>query len=76
MKTFRESLDFLKKNYGNDPYVKKIVKGMEKNYLFFSMMEDSGIFTPSLVVKRTDKMLKKADELTKYLVKKQTKGGE
>ncbi|WP_456429375.1 type IV pili methyl-accepting chemotaxis transducer N-terminal domain-containing protein [Nitratifractor sp.] len=76
MKIFRESLDFLKKELGNDPKVKKFLKNMEKNYLFFSMMEDAGVFTPTLVIKRTDKMLEQADELTRYLVKKQTKGGE
>ena len=76
MKNFRESLDFLKKESGNDPKVKKFLKNMEKNYLFFSMMEDAGVFTPALVIKRTDKMLEQADELTRYLVKKQTKGGE
>ena len=76
MKIFRKSLDFLKKELGNDPKVKKFLKNMEKNYLFFSTMEDAGVFTPALVIKRTDKMLEQADELTRYLVKKQTKGGE
>ncbi|WP_292661292.1 type IV pili methyl-accepting chemotaxis transducer N-terminal domain-containing protein [Nitratifractor sp.] len=76
MKNFRNSLDFLKRALKNDTQAKKVLKNMEKNYLFFSMMEDAEVFTPILVIKRTNRMLKKADDLTRYLVKKQTKGGE
>lgn len=77
MKKFRESLDFLNKVSGNDKRSKELLKDLEKTYLFFSVMEESGTFTPSLVVKRTDEMMKKADELTRYYVSKSNqKGGK
>ena len=77
MKKFRKSLDFLKKVSGNDEQVMRLLKDLEKTYLFFSIMEESGTFTPSLVVKKTDEMMKKADELTRFYVSKPNqKGGK
>ena len=77
MKKFRESLDFLSKVSGNDTRAKELLKDLEKTYLFFTVMEESGTFTPSLVVKKTDAMMKKADELTRYYVSKSNqKGGK
>ena len=76
MKKFRKSLDFLKKVSGNDEEVMRLLKDLEKTYLFFSIMEESGTFTPSLVVKKTDEMMKKADKLTRLYVSKPNQKGE
>ena len=77
MNKFRSSLDFLNKASGNDKQAKELLRDLEKIYLFFSIMEESGTFTPSLVVKMTDEMMKKADELTRYYVSKSNhKGGK
>jgi len=77
MEKFRRSLDFLKKASEGDPEALKLVKDLEKTYLFFSVMNESGTFTPSLVVKKTDNMLKTADQLTRRFIEKSNqKGGK
>jgi hypothetical protein len=50
---------------------------IEKTYLFFNVMNDSLVFTPALVVKKCDTMLKSARKLTQlYLVEKSNESKE
>ena len=75
MERFRSSLDFLNKASKGDTEAQKLLKDLEKVYLYFSVMEESGTFTPSLVEKRTENMLKKADELTRHFIAKSNQKG-
>ncbi len=70
MERFRESMDYLYKSPDTGPDMKKILKKLEKTYLFFQVMNESGTFTPTLVAKKTDKMLGEAIKLTKLYVDK------
>jgi predicted HicB family RNase H-like nuclease len=73
MKRFRDSMDFLYKSPDTGPEMLKILKKLEKTYLFFQVMNQSGTFTPTLVAKKTDRMLKEAIKLTRLYVEKKQK---
>ena len=73
MKRFRGSMDFLYKSPDTGPEMLKILKKLEKTYLFFQVMNESGTFTPTLVAKKTDRMLKDAIKLTQLYVEKKEK---
>ena len=68
MKRFRESLDYLNKAGETQPPMKTILDDLEKTYLFFEVMNRSKVFTPTLVIKKTDAMLRKASRLTELYV--------
>ena len=70
MKSFRDSLDFLKKDPATDSEMTKIIQKLEKTYLFFYIMNDAGTMTPHLAIKKTNDMLKDAGALTQLYVKK------
>lgn len=73
MKRFRGNLDFLKKDPATDSEMSKIIQKLEKTYLFFQVMGDAGTMTPSLAIKKTNRMLKDADKLTQLYVNKLNK---
>jgi len=68
MKFFRLSLDYLNKAKETQPPMQALLKDLEKIYLFFEVMNQSKVFTPTLVIKKTDAMLQKASELTELYV--------
>jgi len=68
MKRFRGSLDHLEKVPETDEKAKKMLKKLEKTYLFFEVMKDAETFTPTLVVSKTDRMFKDAAKLTQHYV--------
>ncbi len=68
MKVFRRSLDDLKKAKETQPPMQVLLKELEKIYLFFEVMNQSKVATPTLVIKKTDAMLHKASELTELYV--------
>ena len=68
MKVFRQSLDDLNKAKETQPPMQALLKDLEKTYLFFDVMNQSKVVTPTLVIKKTDAMLKKASELTELYV--------
>ena len=70
MKRFRGSMDYLLKAPETGPEMKKILDRLEKTYLFFQVMNESGTFTPSLVAKKTDRMLRDASQLTRLYAEK------
>jgi nitrate/nitrite-specific signal transduction histidine kinase len=73
MKKFRKSLDILSKSSETGPQMRKILERMEKTYLFFEVMSESGTFTPTLVAKKTERMLKDASKLTQLYVEQAQK---
>jgi len=71
MKTFKESLDFLLKAELMDADMQKKLKKLTKIYQFFQIMNASDNYVPTIISKKSDKMLKYADELTlSYLKQK------
>ncbi len=68
MKLFRQGLDYLNKAKETQPPMRAILKDLEKTYLFFDFMNQSKVFTPTLVIKKTDAMLHKASKLTELYV--------
>ncbi len=68
MKRFRYALDYLSKAKETQPPMQALLKDLEKTYLFFDVMNQSKVVTPTLVIKKTDAMLKKASELTELYV--------
>ncbi len=69
MKHFRESLDILDKAKETVSSMRPILTRLERTYLFFEVMDDADTTTtPVLAIKKTDKMLKDADALTKMYV--------
>jgi nitrate/nitrite-specific signal transduction histidine kinase len=71
MERFRGSLDYLNTAQETREPMKQILSKLEKTYLFFEVMNQSATMTPTLVVKKTDAMLKLADTLTNMYVKAQ-----
>jgi nitrate/nitrite-specific signal transduction histidine kinase len=71
MERFRGSLDYLHAAQETTEPMKQILSKLEKIYLFFEVMNQSDTMTPTLVIKKTDAMLKLADALTKMYVKAQ-----
>jgi len=70
MGVFRKTLDTLKSSKLKDDIVNKKLKKLESIYLFFDVMNEAESFVPTLVDKKSNKMLKYADELTSIFVKK------
>ena len=70
MGVFRETLDTLKVSPLRDDIVDKKLKKLESIYLFFDVMNDAKSFVPTIVNKKSNKMLKYSDELTSIFVKK------
>lgn len=70
MGVFRETLDILKSSKLRDKIVDKKLKKLESIYLFFDIMNGAESFVPTIVNKKSNKMLKYADELTSIFVKK------
>ncbi len=70
MGVFRETLDRLQKVELKDERVEKDLKKLESIYLFFDVMNGSESFVPTIVNKKSNKMLKYADELTSIFVEK------
>lgn len=70
MKSFRESLDFCDKAPETTSAMRPTLKKLENIYLFFQIMDEANsTTTPVLAIKKTDDMLKYADELTQMYVK-------
>jgi len=70
MKLFRDHLDFLERSELNDAEITKRLKKLEKIYLFFQIMNESDNHVPTIITKKSNKMLKYSDELTTLYVKK------
>ncbi len=68
MQTFRASLQYLKNAPETKAPMATIVNKLDKIYLFFNVMNQSESLTPTLVIKKTDTMLKLASELTQLYV--------
>jgi nitrate/nitrite-specific signal transduction histidine kinase len=68
MKRFRASLDYLHKAPETGEAMRAKLDRLEKIYLFFEVMNGSDTFVPTLVIKKTDTMLKVANELTQLYV--------
>jgi hypothetical protein len=73
MKSFKGSLDFLGAASHTTDEMKVILKKLKKTYLYFLVMNDSDVFTPTLVLKKTDAMLKDAVSLVNLYVKESKK---
>ena len=72
MQNFRDALDYLEKAPQTTADMQPLLKKLEKIYLFFQVMDEaSSTSTPVLAVKKTDQMLKVANELTEKYVKSQ-----
>ena len=70
MKRFRASLDYLENAKETQASMRPLLTRLERIYLFFSIMDDADdTATPVLAIKRTDQMLKMANELTEKYVK-------
>jgi len=68
MEHFKASLDFLLASKQTSDAMKSILKRLQKTYLYFTIMNDSDVFTPALVLKKTDAMLRDAVTLVgKYV---------
>ena len=70
MKTFKDSLDFLMKTEFMDTQMQKKIKKLSQIYRFFQVMNESDNYVPTIISKKSDKMLKYADELTKLYINK------
>ena len=70
MKSFRSSLDFLKKDPATGPEMTKIIQKLEKTYMYFQVMNGAETMTPSLAIKKTNSMFKDADALTQLYANK------
>ena len=68
MERFRESLDYLHSAKATAAPMQPYLKKLEKIYRFFAVMNTAETFTPTLVIKKTDTMLKLASELTALYV--------
>jgi nitrate/nitrite-specific signal transduction histidine kinase len=64
MLLFRKNLDFLQKAEYKDAEIAKRLKRLEKIYLFFQIMNESETHVPTIITKKSSKMLKYSDELT------------
>ncbi len=69
MKGFRSSLDFLEQSPLTTPEMRPLLNKMGKTYLYFSVMNNSSVFTPTLVLKKTDAMLANAVKLVELYVR-------
>jgi nitrate/nitrite-specific signal transduction histidine kinase len=70
MKIFRDNLDFLQKSEPKDADIVKRLKKLEKIHLFFQIMLESDNHVPTIITKKSGKMLKYGDELTNIYVEK------
>ncbi len=70
MKLFRENLDFLEKAEPKGKEIDSRLKKLEKIYLFFQIMNASDNYVPTIITKKSDKMLKYGDELTTLYIEK------
>ena len=68
MEHFRQTLDELKRSKATHAPMKTILDDLEKIYLFFDVMNHSKVTTPTLAIRKTDAMLKKASKLTELYV--------
>ena len=70
MQDFRKALDYLNRAPETTAQMRPLLKRIEKIYLFFTVMNHTEIFTPSLVVKKCDAFRNDAVELTQLYLKK------
>ncbi len=72
MHMFRASLDAVEHASETSAEGKRLAKKIEKTYLFFKVMnDDNNTFVPSLVHRRTDRLLEDAQHLVDTYLKKQ-----
>jgi len=70
MKIYKDSLKRLKECKINTTVINMLLKDAERNFTFFEVMNKSeGVFIPTLIFKKSDKMLKDMDEVTKLYTK-------
>jgi nitrate/nitrite-specific signal transduction histidine kinase len=68
MKLFRRSLDYCQNAKETNGEMRPLLKEIEKTYLFFDIMNTADTATPVMVIKKSDRMLKTANDLTgKYV---------
>ena len=73
MQAFRNALDYLNQAPETTVQMRPLLKRIEKTYLFFAVMNDTEIFTPTLVVKKCDAFRNDAVELTRLYLEKAAK---